>query len=246
MLDLDWSYHTSTIRLRSEISSAVKCVEKFSPALLMLDGSIIPHYSDKPARSSSVFDMYMEVLGLYLELFGKCEKTGTMLCGVVEDSRSSRFCELLKKIMEMERGGGEFSVLERTKDTNLLYWALQKGERTMEFRYSDSPKEHPVLKDFGDYWEKIHGFYLKTAKWDRPVRVEFISEKPAELAGKLAPLILAVSGQHEVYGLPTPLIEADSVAKMSDLDIDQFYSQILSITGNIPSMFRLRREQRPF
>ncbi len=251
--DIDWSYHTSLVRLRTEISNAINCIEKFSPNLLMLHGSIIPHYADKPAKSSPVYSLYKEVIDLYAKLFALCEKNKTMLCGVIEDSRSSRFCEIVKDhVLPQTQKANDNEMIEllnKTKDTNLLFWVLDKGERSKEFRYSDKPQEHPVLRDFEAYWGMLHAFYLKTAKWDRPIRVEYVTQNsgsPLEYANKLASMVLAVSGQHDIYGLPTPLIEADSVAKLSENEIENFYSQILTYTGNIPSMFTLRRENRPF
>ena len=134
------------------------------------------------------------------------------------------------------------ALLDKTRDTNLLYLVLEKGEKTVPFRYSRSPSEHPVLKDLGTLAEGIQCFYLKTARYDRPIKVDTLSPHTE----KLASILLAISGQHPNYGIPAPLIEADNVAKLSEQEMENFYSQIISLVGNTSSAMRLRREQRPF
>ena len=69
-------------------------------------------------------------------------------------------------------------------------------------------------------------------------------EKEAE--DRLASVLLSISGQHSSYGFPSVLIEADAIARMSEQEVDNFYSHILTYAGNIPSVMKLRREQRPF
>ena len=65
-------------------------------------------------------------------------------------------------------------------------------------------------------------------------------------ADRIGASLLAVSGRHAGYGIPEPIIEADSIAKIPEPEMEAFYAQILSITGNLPSVMRLRREERPF
>ncbi len=247
--DLDWAYSCSLLRLRTEITTAIECIEKLRPNILLLDGLVVPHYSDRPNKSSPVYREYKELLTLYKKLYEKARKTNTVLAGVVEDSRSSVFCELIKEEIlskvKHEKAPEIRSLLERTRDTNLLFILLKRGERTKVFRYSKSPSEHPVLKDLEPWSGQIHSFYLKTAKLDRPIKVDFIGSGD-EYADRLASILLSISGQHPGYGLPAPIIEADNAAKLSENDMDVFYSRILSFTGNIPSIMRLRRDQRPF
>ncbi len=249
--DLDWANSCSLLRLKTEITTALECIGKLRPHVLLLDGLVVPHYSDRPNKGSRVFKEYAELLDLYKSLFDKARKTDTLLAGVVEDSRSSVFCELIRdeilSKIEHERTPEIRSLLERTRDTNLLFILLKKGERTKVFRYSNSPSEHPVLKDLGEWSEQVYSFYLKTAKLDRPIKVDFITNgNPDEYADRLASILLSISGQHPGYGLPAPIIEADNAAKLSENDMDVFYSRIVSFTGNLPSIMRLRRDQRPF
>ncbi|MCK4496872.1 MAG: DNA double-strand break repair nuclease NurA, partial [Candidatus Aenigmarchaeota archaeon] len=60
--DMDWAYFTSISRQRLEVKTALDCIDKFKPDFLLMDGSIVPHYSDKPSRSSAVYENYKELI----------------------------------------------------------------------------------------------------------------------------------------------------------------------------------------
>jgi hypothetical protein len=246
--DLDWVHSTSIARQKVEIKTAIETVERFKPDLLLLDGSIIPHYSDRPAKTSKVFESYSKLINLYKKLFESCLSRKVMLAGVVEDSRGTKFCEIVKEnVLSKVRHPSVpelTKILEKTRDTNLLYWILKEGERTSVFHYSNDPKEHPILRDFEDHSDKIFSFYLKTVKFDRPIRIDFLGDE--DIANLLASTILSISSHHSGYGLPSVLIEADQAAKLAEDDIENLYDHLLTLTGSIPSIFRLRRDIRPF
>lgn len=246
--DVDYVHSASVIRMKTEISAAIETVSRYKPDIMIMDGSIVPHYQDRPSKGSSVYSGYLEMISLLKRLISVCREKGTLLAGVVEDSRGTGFCGLVdEKILsrvEHESVPSLQKIIKKTRDTNLLYWILKEGERTDVFPYSGKPEDHPVLREFGKDSEEINSFYLKTAAYDRPVRVDFLGEK--ELAGKIGSMILSVSGQHSGYGLPSVLIEADQVAKLSEDDIENLYNQITNFTGEIPGIQKLRRDQRPF
>lgn len=248
--DLDYAYYSSILRLSSEIETALKSLDVFSPQIILLDGSIAPHYSDRPSKSSNIYPLYQELVKKYHLLYKKCMKNGVILGGIVEDSRGMRFCEIIRKeiLSRIEHEAREEAerLLQKTRDTNLLFWVLKKGERTVSFPYTDKPEEHPVLREFEEkIRKKIYSFYIKTAKFDRPIRVDFLNWNK-EIDMFLSSVILSISGYHSGYGIPVPLIEADSVAKLSEMEMERFYSQIIKFTGNLPSIMKLRREERPF
>ena len=239
--EIDFVYFSSIIRQQIEIQRAIDCLEKFSPDVLLLDGSIVPHYMSKPAKTSEVYSEYEKLIDLYKKFYEKIEESKTVLAGIVEDSRNDRFCKLLGKhvMPKLENvTGAAIASLEKSRDTNLLFWVLDKNERTQTFSYSDD--ENLTLKELN---KNVYSFYIKTAKYDRPVRVDFLEKDKEDL---LAGMLLSITGQHSGYGFPTVLIEADNVAKLSEQEIDNFYSFILKYTGNLPSIMRLRRDQRPF
>jgi hypothetical protein len=250
--DIEWSYFTSIMRLRLESDTAIEVMERIKPDLLLMDGSIVPHYMDRPSKTSALFGNYSEMVGSYMKLYSGSLDSGVMLAGVIEDSRGVSFCNLVKEEIlsriEHKKVPDLQSTLEKTRDTNLLFWVLNKGERSKVFRYTESVKDHPVLKDFEEFGRRVYSFYLKTAQRDRPVRVDFLSsDKDTDAqADRISSMLLAVSGHHSGYGLPAPLIEADNIAKLSESEIENFYSNIISFTGELPGVMRLRREQRPF
>ncbi len=230
-----------------EVSLASEVIEKFKPEIIFLDGSIIPHYTEKPAKDSLLFPTYKKLISSYLNLFSKAKENNSILAGIIEDSRGTRFCELIKEKIQFDQNFLGFKpLLETTRDTNLLTYVLKHDERTFVFNYSSSPNEHPILKEFGDFSNSIFSFYLKTAEFDRPIRVDFLAEKNCiEKANFISSVLLNLSG-HSSYGMPSVLIEADQRAKLTENDLELFYSDLLTKVGNIASLFSLRREQRPF
>ena len=219
----------------------------------MLDGMIVPHCSDKPSKTSEAHKLYNDVISQYKKLYDMALKNNIILAGIIEDSRSINFCNYVKEeILDNVKHSIKpqlIELLEKTRDTNLLYLILNKGERSKLFRFTGNPNEHPILRDLKDYYSNIHSFYLKTAEWDRPLKIDLLipgEQNIDSYADNVASIILSISGQHKGYGIPAPIIEADNVAKLTDNEMENFYSHILSLAGNSPSIMKLRREQRPF
>ena len=239
--EVEWNQFAGLNRLQEEISTAIKCLEAFKPDVLLLDGMILPHYLDRPSRSSPLFPLYDSLMKAYRLLFEKSIKQKTALAGVIEDSRNIVFCDYLcskvlsrvdhKAIPEIEK------LLKKTRDSNLLYLILEKGERTLSF-----PLQNPQALNFD--LPPVKTFYLKTARFDRPLKIDYLPQTILE--DPLSSILLAISGQHSGYGLPVPLIEADNVAKLSEMEMESFYSSIISLAGRGASTMKLRREQRPF
>jgi hypothetical protein len=172
------------------------------------------------------------------------------LAGVVEDSRGVKFCDILnRRILSQEKNETTKElgfILGKTKDSNLLYYTLNKGERTCVFNYSQNPEVHPVLKEFSDMTDSFFSFYLKTVEFDRPLRIDFLcSQNLSEIVDKLSTVMVQTSG-HSGYGMPAILIEADQRAKLSENDIGMFYSDLINRIGNVSTLFKMRREMRPF
>ncbi|MEM5855696.1 MAG: DNA double-strand break repair nuclease NurA [Candidatus Aenigmatarchaeota archaeon] len=183
----------------------------------------------------------------YKRLFLTAEENGTILAGVIEDSRGTRFCEILGEKLSLLPEIREARVLlEKTKDTNLLTYALNYGERTFAFSYSSEPEKHPILKEFGETGKKIFSFYLKAAEFDRPIRIDFLASLNASaLANKISSVLLAICNS-STYAFPSVLIEADLRARLSEREIEEFGLDLKSKLGNLASMFELRRRERPF
>jgi hypothetical protein len=245
--DEEFAVSTSLERQRTEIELAATAAKEFSPDLLLLDGSVVPHGNHRPSRSSNAYDRYTKVLESFRELY---DIQGMLLAGCVEDSRGRRFCEITAKEILGEIDNPRIPELQKilagTRDTNLLFHVLEKGERTCVFKYTKSAKEHPVLSDIGAQGDNVYCFYMKTAEFDRPLRIDFYAAKdPVGTANRIAPLVLATAC-HSCYGFPAPLIEADFRAKLQEQDVSALHDQLVDRVGITPSLMKLRREQRPF
>jgi ribosomal protein S13 len=245
--ELEFELNSNMQRQMIEVETASEAIEKFKPDLLLLDGSIVPHYVQRPESSSFLFQIYQKMIEAYKKLFSVAEETKTILAGVIEDSRGTRFCEILNQSLAFLPEVREAKVLlEKTKDTNLLAYVLNYGERTFTFAYSPEPERHPVLKDFGTIGKKIYSFYLKAAEFDRPMRVDFLASSDAEeIANKISSLLLAICNSN-TYAFPSVLIEADLRARLSEKEVEEFGIDLKSRIGNVASMFELRRKRRPF
>jgi len=234
----DVMLHNSLFRLKGELSLAAALIQKHSPACLMMDGSIAPLLSDKPSEESEMRPLYEEVLAAYQSLYESAWKANTTLVGVIKDSRSRRFIEIVQKHSQGEPG------FAHTSDTNFLYFMLDAGERTCAFTYSSASSKHPILKDLGQWSEKILSFYLKPVKDDRPLRVEFLSGQ--RTFSEIASLVHSLSCTHKSYAYPAILIEADLRAAMPPDEFERAYGSLFSRLGRSASLMRLRRNERPF
>lgn len=226
----------SLLRLHSEVTAASEAVEETD--LLLMDGSLLPQMRDRPDTESELYDRYENLLEKYRELYSSAEENGTLVAGVVEDSRGSRMCNVLR---ESSLGG---NVEEGERDTVLLSHILEHGERTMAVPYSES--NAPVLQDVG-LGDSFRVMYLKTVEKDRPVRVEFYSPgDTAPRAEEVASRVAALCGDGSSYGIPPVLVEADQRAALDGDAADLLTGRIRARLAHLPGTEELRRERRPF
>lgn len=260
----EYSMSVSLNRQIMEVSAASEVVDKFVPELMLLDGSVLPLAMDKPEKSSAAFSRYENLIAAYLDLYKTCGKKKSLLAGVIEDSNGERLTKLLReKVVPGIIKGREFEneitekleqnkrILEKTNDSNIIFYMLDVGERTCIYSYSKDAEKHQVLQDLNEYAENIFSFYLKTVPFDRPVRIDFVcnSDSPkkiSETADEISSKVLAMSSHNETYGFPSILIEADARARLSENDLDMVYCRLKDKVGDLPSLFKLRRELRPF
>jgi hypothetical protein len=224
-------------RMKYEVLRAVEVVEKAAPDYIMMDGPLYPHPSTRVAKGSHLKKLYLEVVSLYNKLAAVCEERGTKLVGIVEDSRSRYFASLLfEKIVPHLPERSEFSGVQGFRDTALLYDALKLGERTCTFKISG-------IQDL-QYKNKVFAFYIRPAKYDRPLRVEFFSEEPGKDVSPLASLVYGIASFSQ-YGLPSVLVEADLRAKLKKHYM-HYVQRMLFSKLRSPLVMSLRRENRPF
>lgn len=241
----EYSWHKSLTRLRSEINCANAALNKFSPSLLLLDGSILPQTVDKPAKSSSLYAEYEALVTDYLQLYSACAKNQCTLAGVIKDSRGKKAVELLRNGVS----GATAQALEKTTDSVLLQYLLEEGERSFSFQYSES-EEHSVLRDFGERARALHCLYIKPAQWDRPLRVDYLCLAPAggeeAFADDVAQKVFALSALNRAYAHPAALIEADLRAAVDPREVEGAVRQLAAKTIGASAFLALRRDSRPF
>lgn len=245
--EIDLSHCFNFIRQTKEIEVAIECLKKFNPDMLLLDGSVIPHYVTKPENEFAK-EYYKKMIERYKELFKLADKV--IVAGIVEDSRGNKFCDILIRrvfpVLQDVLPKESVDIISKTRDTNLLFYALEKGERTCIFNYTSEQEHHPVIKEFSKLSGKFMSFYLKTVELDRPLRVDFFAKEDAvKIAERISSFLLSTSG-HAGYGLPAVLIEADQRAKLRQEDLENFYYELINKAGNISMLSTLRRENRPF
>jgi hypothetical protein len=232
--DVEFEINANMKRQIAEVTTAQQVVEKFSPDILLMHGSIVPHYTSK--AEGILLKTYEQMIQAYEKLFSLAGRT--LIAGVIEDSRGKRFCDVVSKKVQLS--SEDQILLQRTRDTNLLTYLLKLKERTFSFPYAE--KNHFILKEFPDFSEKISTFYMRTAEFDRPIRIDFLGgeEEVKKISSMIFPLV-----KNSSYGIPSILVEADQRAKLSDKDFQIFFSDLVNKVGRLPAIFELRREDRP-
>ncbi len=225
------NWHRSIFRLNLEIQNALETARKERPGFLFLDGSVVPLMSDRPSEDSILFEDYLLLIKRYKELFKFCSESGVCIAGIVKDSRGKRVMEVLSR-----------HTGEKCADSVFLNHLLQEGERTCVLHYSSNPKQHAVLKDLGEWGERIRIAYLKPVAGDRPLRVEFL--EGAKKYGEIIGVIASLSKINRNYAYPAVLIDADLRAAMDPLELERAKRSLSLFAG--PELLQLRRNSRPF
>ncbi len=235
-------------RLIKEVGTAKALIEKHKPDYCFLDGSIIPQYADKPRKDSQIKSAYHDMLEEFQSLYKAAEDNKCELIACVEDSRGSRFRQILQEQLLANQAHLP-EQLNECYDAIILDYLLKLGERSFAFSYTTKIKEHPILMDFDEKWSKsVRAFYMKPAAFDRPLRVEFLhtnGESISDHASQVASIVYAQSSMHREYAYPAILIEADLHARLTPQEIEIVYDKILNKLGK-GFKLRLRRDYRPF
>jgi hypothetical protein len=242
-------------RVKDELQVAIKVQDRHPSELLLLDGSILPQIIDRPSRRSALAATHKHIRSLYEELYTKVEETGTLLAGIVKDSRSNRFMNLLGDLLphliqQYPQLSGLHdcdyrSALKSIYDSEFFFRVLEPGERSCIFHLEEvtlgtRTKRQPKSK------RAFVGFFTRTAKYDYPLRVEVLVPKhfnPQEVVTKVSSML---SSDTDTFALPTVLIEADSQARLAERDMDFIFTQLAQRIGHPADFMKQRRERMPF
>jgi len=249
----DFEVSASLERLMAEIKVATDAQLWHSMDMIILDGAILPQTSDRPS-SPPLVKKYGRVLKALEKLYRVSFDNGVLLAGVVKDSRSTRFIQILSRLAPVLLDKVEElkdllafdyrRVIQRTMDTEFLYRFLDVGERTAILRYAENSEKYAPLKDIGQEWaERLNVFYLKPVELDSPLRVEFLSSgaDTIKTAQKISSLIYSLSCHHSEFGLPSVQVEAHAQARLLETDLDFIYDQIVQKAGMTPSLMKTRK-----
>ena len=249
-------------RIAAELKVTLSVLDEFHTDLILLDGSLFYHPRDRPQTGSIVYEKFQEILALYKQLYHKARKKGTTLVGIVKDSRSTRIATIMGEILphivrkpdvfEMMQGVDYRWLLKISRDCDLLDTFLEEGERSFAFRYSSeiALSSNLTNDDLSAWASSIWVTYLKTARDDLPIRVEFLSAEDdnpvTEKLDKALSAILPISSQHPEYGIPTPILEADARAKISANETRLIIDRLMALSGLTYITLEKRRSRNPF
>ncbi len=249
-------------RIAEELRVTLSVLNDFRPYLILLDGSLFYHPRDRPQSGSIVYEKFQEVLSLYKQLYTKARKKQTILVGIVKDSRSTRVATILGEILphiirkpeifEMMQGVDYRWFLKISRDCDLLDTFLEEGERSFVFRYSSELQlnANNLSEDLSSWAPSIWVTYLKTARDDLPLRIEFLSEDKDDIdtsrIDAALSAILPLSSQHPEYGIPTPILEADARAKITANETRLVIDRLMALSGLTYMSLEKRRSRNPF
>jgi len=236
--------------------------------LIILDGSIMIMtinllFSQDPEISIK----YDRLLREYHKLYLNCKDNGIILVGSIKDTRTSAFCHLLQESIQLLLSNGtdltDFinvnyrQIIDYFSDLDLYNRILDKSERSCIFnckRDIEKIRDTGIKKEIPYYFPlSFYAFYLKTAKFDIPCRIEFFMEekhsikKASEKADLISSILLPISSMNEHYGLPIPQIEAHKRAVFKPDEINLLFNNLkryLNING--VNLIEKRRTRRPF
>ncbi|TFF86928.1 DNA double-strand break repair nuclease NurA [Candidatus Thorarchaeota archaeon] len=252
---------SSLERIATEIRVALAVLDEFHTDIVLLDGSLLYHPRDRPQLSSPAYDKFQEVMALYRQLYNKAKAGGVALVGIVKDSRSMRVANILGEILphvlrdpeifEKMQGIDYRWLLKNSRDCDILDTFLEEGERSFAFKYSSEILSSNSVKNELKKWvTSIWVTYLKTASEDLPLRVEMLlygdlGLEPEKLDRALA-AILPLSWQHPEYGMPTPILEADTRARISMNETRMVVDRLMALSGLTYTKLEQRRSRNPF
>jgi len=249
-------------RIAAELRVTLSVLEEFRPYLILLDGSLFYHPRDRPQSGSIVYEKFQEVLALYKQLYNKARKKQTILVGIVKDSRSTRVATTMGEILphivrkpdifEMMQGVDYRWLLKISRDCDLLDTFLEEGERSFVFRYSSELQLNTNNPSDGlsSWAPSIWVTYMKTARDDLPLRIEYLSDDEDDIdikkIDKALSAILPLSSQHPEYGIPAPILEADARAKISTNETRLIIDRLMALSGLTYMSLEKRRSRNPF
>ncbi|MFX1312252.1 MAG: DNA double-strand break repair nuclease NurA [Promethearchaeota archaeon] len=236
--------------------------------MIIIDGSIVIMpinllFSKDPEISRK----YDKLLKEYNKLYSNCKENGILLIGSIKDTRTSALSNLLRDSIQLLKPNhsrlSDFikldyrKVIEFFSDIDLFNRVMKKSERTCIFnckREIDKIRDTGIKKEIPYYFPlSFYAFYLKTARYDTPCRIEFFMDekhsfkKASEKADLISSILLPISSLNEHYGLPIPQIESHRRAVFKSKEVDLLFNNLRrTLNTHGISLLEKRRDRRPF
>ncbi|MHA1281802.1 MAG: DNA double-strand break repair nuclease NurA [Promethearchaeota archaeon] len=237
---------------------------------VIIDGSIMN--SPLNAYLSQDLDLiskYHRLVKEYMRLYEKCKEKNILLIGSIKDTRNSILTNLLRDSIMLLKPNYSYlkefldinyrQIMEYFSDLDLFNRILNKSERSCVFKCERQSSNNSERNNFynSDLLNELnlsfYAFYLKTAKYDTPCRIEFFIDKESknkdisEKADVISALLLPISSLNEYYGLPIPQIEAHKRAVFNQEELSLLFNNLTRILLKNGIVLTLkRRNRRPF
>jgi len=252
-----------------EINLLNKLIERSTDIdFIIIDGSIVPTPINLLfSQDLEISKKYDNLLKEYHKLYSNCKDKGIVLIGSIKDTRTGALSHLLRDSIQLLKpnkdnlsGLTEISyrkIIDFFSDLDMFNKLLSKSERSCIFvckREIDKIRDTGIKKEIPYYFPlTFYAYYLKTAKYDTPCRIEFFTDestdlkKASEKADLISSIILPISGINERYGLPIPQIEAHRRAVFKQQEINLLFNNLTRILNkNGVLLIEKRRNRRPF
>jgi len=236
--------------------------------IVIIDGSIvimpINLIFSKDPEISKKYDLLLKE---YHNLYLTCKEKGIILTGSIKDTRTSALTHLLSESIQLllpsKSNLNDFikinyrDIMNYFSDLDLFNRLLKKYERSCIFnckREIDKIRDTGIKKEIPYYFPlSFYAFYLKTALYDTPCRIEFFMnekhslKKASEKADLISSILLPISSLNEHYGLPIPQIEAHRRAVFKKSEINLLFNNLIRTLNKYGiSLLGKRRNRRPF
>lgn len=252
-----------------EIKLLNNLIEKSSDIdLIIIDGSIVIMPINLIfSKDHAISLAYDKLLKEYQKLYLNCNEKGILLIGSIKDSRTSALTNLLRDSIQLLKPTNsnlsDFininyrQVMDYFSDLDLFNRLLNVSERSCIFnckREVDKIRDTGIKKDIPYYFPlSFYAFYLKTARFDAPCRIEFYTgecdkfEKASEKADLISSILLPISSLNSRYGLPIPQIEAHRRAVFKQGELNLLFNNIKRVLSSKGcTLLEKRRNKRPF
>ena len=236
--------------------------------LIIIDGSVLPTPINLLfSQDFEISVQYDKLLKEYEKLYSNCKEYNIVLIGSIKDTRTSALSHLIKDAIQLLKPSNtrltDFikinyrELFNYFSDLDLFNRLLKKFERSCVFNCKqniDKISDTVIKKEIPYYFPlSFYAFYLKTAQYDIPCRIEFFTneEDSYQVASKkadlISSLILPISSLNEHYGLPIPQIEAHKRAVFNQRETDLLFNTLKrTLNQNGIVLLEKRRNRRPF